>query len=94
SGNGVDFGYPIDGRSTLAYSRILDSTEILVTMNLDMEPRSDVVTVDSSLSPTGKEMVNLLDARSKVKITEVNGRHIVHTDLQPHEIAILKIIVP
>jgi glycosidase len=94
SGNGTDFGYPLDGRSTLAYSRILDSTEILVTMNLDMEPRSDFVTVDSSLSPTDKEMVNLLDARSKVKITEVSGRHIVHTDLQPHEIAIFKIIVP
>jgi glycosidase len=94
SGNGLDFGYPVDGCSTLAYSRILDSTEILVAMNLDQFPRSDFVTVDSSLSPTDKEMVNLLDARSKVKITEVSGRHIVHTDLQPHEIAIFKIIVP
>jgi len=94
SGSGVDFGYPIDGRSTLAYSRILDSTEILVTMNLDMKPRSDFVTVDSSLSPNDKEMVNLLDARSRVKITEVNGRRIVHTDLQPHEIAMFKIIFP
>ncbi|MEW6326877.1 MAG: hypothetical protein AB1487_04700 [Thermodesulfobacteriota bacterium] len=59
-----------------------------------MEPRSDFVTIDSSLSPIDKEMVNLLDARSKVKISEVNGRHVVHTDLQPHEIAIFKIIVP
>lgn len=94
SGNGADFGYPLDGCSTLAYSRILDSAEILVAMNLDQFPRNDFVTVDSSLSPTDKEMVNLLDARSKVKITEVSGRHIVHTHLQPHEIAIFKIIVP
>ena len=63
-------------------------------MNLDMKPRSDFVTVDSSLSPNDKEMVNLLDARSRVKITEVNGRRIVHTDLQPHEIAMFKIIFP
>src|SRR5574337_1021925 len=44
SGNGTDFGYPIDGRCTLAYSRILDDTEIVIAMNLDTLPRQDYVT--------------------------------------------------
>ena len=39
SGNGFDFGYPIDGRCILAYSRILDDTEILIAMNLEFNPK-------------------------------------------------------
>ena len=50
SGNGIDFGYPLDGRCTLAYSRILDDTEVLVVLNLDAAPRNEYVTVDSNLN--------------------------------------------
>jgi glycosidase len=46
SGNGIDFGYPNDGKCTLAYSRILDTTEILVALNLAADPRADFATVD------------------------------------------------
>jgi glycosidase len=90
SGNGEDFGYPIDGKCTLAYSRIIDTTEVVVAMNLDSEPRNDCVTVDVNLSPAEQKMVNLLDSKKQVTV-EPNGlRHFVRVPLDAHEIAILK----
>ncbi|MEW6108401.1 MAG: alpha-amylase family glycosyl hydrolase [Nitrospirota bacterium] len=92
SGNGIDFGYPIDGRCTLAYSRILDDTEILVVMNLDPNPRNDFVTVDSCLTPEGKKMINLLDLSRIFSVGAAGHRHTVKVELLPHEMAILKMV--
>jgi len=89
SGNGIDFGYPIDGKCTLAYSRILDDTEMLIAMNLETRPRADFITVDASLTPIGKKMVNLLKPESTYTVMEINGRHVVKIPLDAHEIAIL-----
>ncbi|HHT9120772.1 MAG TPA: alpha-amylase family glycosyl hydrolase [Candidatus Hypogeohydataceae bacterium YC41] len=91
SGNGMDFGYPIDGRCTLAYSRILDDTEILVAINLDSNPRSDFVTVDSNLTPAGRKMINLLKPESNFDVQTLGQRHAVKIPLDSHEIAILKL---
>ncbi|MCI0455307.1 MAG: alpha-amylase [Candidatus Dadabacteria bacterium] len=90
SGNGIDFGHPIDVKCTLAYSRILDSTEILVAMNLDTNPRNDLVTVDIDLSPVGHKMVNLLNPEKKVTIEQRGQRHAVRIPLTSHEMFILK----
>jgi len=88
SGNGRDFGHPIDGTCTLAYSRILDTTEILVAMNLDSNPRDEFVTVDTNLSHPGQIMVNLLDAEEHVTVEQRGPRHAVRVPLEGHEIAI------
>ena len=90
SGNGQDFGHPLDGQCTLAYSRILDTTEILVVMNLDAHPRNDFVTVDVNLSPVGQKLVNLLDAEKKVPVEQRDPRHTVRVPLEGHEMAIFK----
>lgn len=90
SGNGQDFGHPLDGQCTLAYSRILDTTEILVAMNLDAHPRNDFVTVDVNLSPVGQKLVNLLDAEKKVPVEQRGPRHAVRVPLEGHEMAIFK----
>ena len=92
SGNGLDFGYPIDGRCTLAYSRVLDDTEILIAMNLDSTPRNDFVTVDSNLTPSGKKVVNLLKPQSITPVVVTGQRHAVRTTLGPHEMALLKLL--
>ncbi|MBI5043030.1 MAG: alpha-amylase [Nitrospirae bacterium] len=91
SGNGSDFGYPLDGLCTLAYSRILDDTEILIVMNLDSNPRNDFITVDSNLTPAGKNLVNLLKPGSIHTVHKSGRRNAVRAGLSPHEIAILKL---
>jgi glycosidase len=90
SGNGVHFGHPIDGRCTLAYSRILDDTEVLVALNLDAAPRSDYVTVDANLTPAGVRLTNLLDPKVKVDVEACAGRSAVKVPLAAHDMAILR----
>ena len=47
SGNGIDFGYPSTANARLAYSRILDDSEIVIALNLDAAARADYITVDA-----------------------------------------------
>ena len=90
SGNGIDFGYPIDGKCTLAYSRILDTTEILVALNLVADPRADFATVDRNLNPTGNPMVDLLDPATVIPVEARGDRHAIKIPLAGHQMRILK----
>ena len=90
SGNGIDFGHPFDGKCTLAYSRILDSTEVLVAMNLDANPRNDFITVDAKLNPSGLKMFNLMGPKKQVTVEQIGSRHAVRILLDGHEMAVLK----
>lgn len=90
SGNGVDFGHPLNGRCTLAYSRILDSEEVLVLLNLDDQPRADFITVDVHLSAPGRRMVDVLAGGGQPMVQERGGRACVQVELAGHAIAILK----
>ncbi|MEA3469455.1 MAG: alpha-amylase family glycosyl hydrolase [Thermodesulfobacteriota bacterium] len=89
SENGTDFGYPVDGKSSLAYSRILDNTEILIILNLDVQPRSDFITVDASLNHSGSIMEDLLSPGRQIQVEEKNGRHMVKATLEGHGMMIL-----
>jgi glycosidase len=91
SGNGTEFGYPLDGHCTLAYSRILDTEEVLVALNLTDQPRSDCITVDRALNASGRVRRDLLDAtRSAPVQLAPDGRAYVRVDLPPHGMAVLK----
>jgi glycosidase len=91
SGNGVDFGWPIDPHCTLAYSRILDTEEVLTALNTTLEPRSDHITVDRNLTPPGSEMINLLEGGPTLRVQgSEDGRAFVQVPLDRHGIAILK----
>ena len=92
SGNGVDYGYPVDGGYTLAYSRILDTTEILIALNLDLNPRNDYVTVDARLTPSGRSLVNLLDPAEHLIVEEHGQRHAVRVPLDSHQIGIYTLL--
>lgn len=93
SGNGRDFGPPLDGHCTLAYSRILDTEEVLVCMNLDNQPRQDCITVDHNLSHPGWVMNDLLGSDLQhIRIEETAGRAHVQVKLQAHQIAIMKAV--
>ncbi len=94
SGNGVDFGFPQSGQCTLAYSRILDTEEVVIALNLTNEARSDCITVDSNLSnPKLAKMRNLLNARApRLQVEQApDQRAYVKVSLQPYEVAILKV---
>jgi glycosidase len=90
SGDGENFGYPLDGRCTLAYSRILDDTEVLVALNLDAAPRADYVTLDANLSAASAKLRNLLDPRAHLEVETRGGRHTVKIPLAGHGMAILR----
>ena len=97
SGDGDGFGHPIDGRCTLAYSRILDDTEILVAMNLDSEPREEFVTVDRNLTPEGGDVEDLLRSGKNYDVVSVGGadggeRNAVCVPLEGRSMAILKLV--
>ena len=90
SSNGIGFGHPIDGDCTLAYSRILDTEEVLVAMNLSQHERNDYITVDKNLSGISGHMRNLLsNRRRKYNIQHTDGRSYVQVKLPPHSMAIL-----
>jgi hypothetical protein len=89
SGNGKDFGYPIDGKCTLAFSRVLDTTSILVAMNLEAAERNDWVLLDANLTPAGKKLKNLLgDQTYTVEQTPAGAA--VRVALKSRQMVILK----
>jgi hypothetical protein len=73
SGNGEDFGHPIDGNCTLAFARVLDTTSVVVAMNLTAMRREDHILVDANLNHQAASMVNLL---------EPSQRYTVHSERQ------------
>lgn len=91
SGDGEQFGHPIDGHCTLAYSRILDSEEVLIALNLDHQPRNDWITVDRHLSAPGRKMKNLLSGDEHIIDTK-GGRASVRIAMKPRSITIWKVV--
>jgi glycosidase len=90
SSDGFGFGHPSTGQCTLAFSRILDTDEVLVAMNLEASPRQDLITVDSNLTPPGTTVVDLLDESAVFPVEELSGRAHVRVPLAGHQMALLK----
>jgi glycosidase len=90
SGDGMGFGHPTSGQCTLAFSRILDSDEVLVALNLEQRPRQDFITVDRNLTPPGTFMTDLLRETATFPVEEISGRALVRLPLEGHQMAILK----
>lgn len=90
SSGGLDFGHPASGQCTLAFSRILDTDEVLVALNLDQLPRQDLITVDRNLTPPGTIMTDLLGGLAGIPVEEAAGRAFVRLALAGHQMAILK----
>src|SRR5205085_2295395 len=90
SGNGKDFGPPGDSNCFVAFSRVLDTTEMLVVFNLMPQAQEYWVLVDSRLTPPRRRMTNLLREQTlEVKRLE-SGVAAVHVPMGPREISILK----
>lgn len=91
SADSTTFDYPTTGHCTFAYSRILDTDEVLVALNLDASPRKDCIAVDQNLTTPGSVMTDLLNTGTLRMVEETSyGRAFVRVPLQAHQLAILK----
>jgi glycosidase len=91
SGDGIRFGCPSDGHCLLAYSRVLDTREILVAINIDDKPRNDWVSVDPHLSSPGIQMVDMFNGGDPLPVVKCEGSpSAVRINLKPRGIAILR----
>ena len=78
SGNGTDFGISTFPNGILAFSRILNETEVVVAANTStMDERSVEVLVDASLNPAGSR----LDVRFSNQSAPVSPGAVLH---KPH----------
>ena len=92
SGDGEHFGHPVDGNCTLAISRVLDATEILIAMNLTTAGRQDCVYTDQHVNPAGVMLVDLLSPERKSYKVEGNakGQSYVRIPLDGRQMVILR----
>jgi alpha-amylase len=90
SADGVHFGFPYGSTYTLAFSRILYPTEILVAYNVAGQSRQDSVVVDSILHPAGSTLSYLYGGTGAVPVQSApDGTRFVRLDLAPHQFVIL-----
>lgn len=90
SDNGANFGFPALGWGLLAYSRILDTTECVIVLNLKNAPQTNFITVDTPLSPPGTLMTNMLKDNDEVLVEARANRAVIKVTLEAHEMAIYK----
>lgn len=90
SGNGTDFGCPTSGKTTLAFSRVLDTDAVVVCLNLDTEARADWVLVDQVLNPPGTVLHDLLGSGLSATVEGRGGKAAVKVPLKARSVAILK----
>jgi glycosidase len=90
SGDGEHFGLPFGNTFTLAFSRILYPSEILVAYNVSEQTRHDSVIVDASLHQPGDRLRLLHGGTGSVEVTAApGGARCVRLDLAPRQFVIL-----
>jgi glycosidase len=90
SGDGEHFGTPTTGKTTLAFSRVLDTDEILVAFNVDTEPREDWVLVDPMLSPSATPMRDVLSGGGTFPVQKTPAGAAVRLPMEARSMVILK----
>ncbi len=87
---GGEFAFPEGGQCTLAFSRILDTEEVLVVFNLSGSPREDDIVVGGRQLSPGTRMVDLMNGGEEHVVEKTDeGTAFVKLRLDAHAIAIL-----
>jgi len=90
SGDGRSFGLPFGTDYTLAFSRLLARTEVLVAYNVSAAARTDSVVVDSGIHPAGASLTFLYGGNGAVTVSSApNGTCFVKLNLAPRQFVIL-----
>ena len=91
SGDGQHFGFPNGTDYTLAFSRLLYPTEVLVAYNVSSTPRADFVVVDSNSHAAGDQLTFLYGGAGSVPVAvAADGTHYVQLNLNGHQFCILR----
>ncbi len=91
SGDGQHFGFPYGTTYTLAFSRLLWGSEVLVAYNVSGRPRRDCVIVDASYHEPGSGLSYLYGGAGSVKVQQAgSGERFVQLDLPAYGFAILR----
>jgi glycosidase len=91
SGDGVHFGLPFGNAYTLAFSRMLYSSEVLVAYNISGVARNDYIVVDSILSPPGSSKTFLYGGAGSVPVNYApDGTAYVQLALGANQFVVLK----
>jgi glycosidase len=91
SGDGVNFGSPYGTTYTLAFSRLLWGSEVLVAYNVSGQARNDCIIVDASFHAKDTTMSFLHGSAGSVPVQEApSGARFVQLSLAPHQFVILK----
>jgi len=91
SGDAVHFGFPYGTTYTLALSRLLWGSEVLVAYNVSTESRTDCVIVDASLHAEKSTMTFLYGGSGSVPVKATpDGARFVQLDLAPYQFVILQ----
>jgi glycosidase len=90
SGDGVHFGFPYGSAYTLAFSRLLYGSEVLVAYNVSGTARNDNVVVDADLHAPGTNMTYLCGGSGTVPVSSApDGTRFVTLSLAPYQFVIL-----
>jgi hypothetical protein len=74
----------------VAFSRVLDTTEVLVALNLDDKPRNDFILMDSALTAAGAVVTDLISGTSATVAASADGRAFIQAPLEARTLAIFK----
>jgi glycosidase len=90
SGDGADFGLPFGSEYTLALSRMLYGSEVLVAYNVSAANRTDSVIVDATLHAAGSTMTYLYGGIGTVTVQEAaSGACFVTLPLSGYQFVVL-----
>ncbi len=91
SGNGADFGLPFGSEYTLAISRMLYGSEVLVAYNVSAAKRTDSVIVDATLHAAGSTMTYLYGGSGTVTVQQAaSGARFVTLPLAGYQFVVLR----
>jgi glycosidase len=87
--NGRDFGLPYGSDYTLAFSRMLYGSEVLVAYNVSGQSRNDYVLIDNSFHQPGDSLTFLYGETGTIPISRIGATLYVQLQLAPHQWVIL-----
>lgn len=90
SGDGVHFGMPYGTTYTLAFSRLLWGTEVLVAYNVSGQTRNDCVIVESTYYTNGSTKTFLYGGVGSLPVQKTqDGTRFIQLNLAPNQFVIL-----
>jgi glycosidase len=84
SDDGQHYGQPVVGWGMLAYSRILDKSEVIVVLNLRDSEYQNHVTCDWGITPPGTLLMDLLEPTYTTLVEERTNRASFAVSVPPH----------